>query len=296
MWQQYVDLSKELNLKLISPALNYGTLAGYSDPVKWLDEFFTLVNPNDTYAIAIHCYMPNAVAMKSFIDRFRKYNKPIWMTEFCTWENATEANQIMLMTDICNYMESDPMVERYAWFMLRGGPEDVHNALVDKQNPPLLTPLGTLYNALSSQDKNTYYVENQTIEAEKYTNLNCSESVGQTGLKAAPQIRVTTDTQGGNFDATNIKPEMWLEYQIDVPATGTYKFALRYSVALDSKMNLLIDGVNTKTLTLARSTDPITNWVTFTEDLKLKQGKQTLRLEMTQGSCALNWLKFEIPK
>ena len=33
-WQEVVALAKELNLKLISPAMNYGTLAGYHDPRK----------------------------------------------------------------------------------------------------------------------------------------------------------------------------------------------------------------------------------------------------------------------
>lgn len=294
-WQQYVDLSKELNLKLVSPALNYGTLAGYQDPVKWLDEFFTLVNPDDIHAIALHCYMPNASSMKGFIDKFRKYGKPIWLTEFCTWENATLDNQKALMIDLVNYMESDPLVERYAWFMLRGGPEDVHNALADKNSPPKLTELGLLYNAISSQDKSAFYVENQVIEAEKYSSLNCVESIGQDGLKAAPSIRFTTDPNGGNFDVTNMKQDMWLEYQIDVPATGTYKFQLRYSNVIDGEMNLQIDGVSTNTLSLLRSTDSSTTWVTLNQDLKLNKGKHTLRLTLTKGSLALNWLKFNIP-
>ncbi|MDR0828600.1 MAG: DUF5010 C-terminal domain-containing protein [Prevotellaceae bacterium] len=296
-WQQYVDLSKELNLKLISPAMNYGTLAGYSDPVKWLDEFFRLVNPDDIHGIAIHAYMNSAGSMKTFIDRFRKYGKPIWLTEFACDFNPTPSvvSQIALMNDICSYMEADPLVERYAWFMLRGGPADVNNALMDKSSSPMPTLLGDLYNALSSQDKNIWYVENQTIEAEKYTSINCAEYVGVTGFTAVPSIRVTTDADGGGYDMTNFKPDMWLEYQIDAPGTGTYKFALRYSVAFDSKMKLFVDGVNRKTFNLNRSTDTSTSWVTLMEDLKLEKGKHTLRLEMIDGSGAINWLKFALP-
>ncbi|MDR2683873.1 MAG: carbohydrate-binding protein [Prevotellaceae bacterium] len=297
-WQQYVDLAKELNLKLISPAMNYGTLAGYSDPIKWLDEFFSLVNPDDIYGIAIHAYMNGGEGMKSFIDRFRKYGKPVWMTEFACDFNPKPSveTQITLMNDICNYMEADPLVERYAWFMLRGGPADVNNALVNNQSPSQLTQLGTLYNALSSQDKNCWYVENQTIEAEKYTSINCAENVGQQGFNAVPKIRITTDAEGGSYDMTNFKPDMWLEYQIDAPGKGTYKFLLRYSVAFDSKMSLTVDGANAKTLSLARSSDTLSSWVTLTEDLQLEKGKHTLRLAITEGSGAINWLKFEIPK
>ena len=52
-WDKVVALAKELNLKLVSPAMNYGTLSGYNDPIKWLDEFFSLVNTDDIYAISI---------------------------------------------------------------------------------------------------------------------------------------------------------------------------------------------------------------------------------------------------
>ena len=34
IWTPVVELAKELNLKLVSPAMNYGTLSGYSDPIK----------------------------------------------------------------------------------------------------------------------------------------------------------------------------------------------------------------------------------------------------------------------
>jgi len=297
-WPSFVSLSKELNLKLISPAMNYGTLAGYSDPIKWLDEFFTKVDINDIHAIAVHCYMTNAASVKSFVEKFRKYGKPIWLTEFCVFENATDAGQKAFLIETLNYLEADPLVERYAWFMLRTGSATTaspYNQLVTKTTPTQLTELGILYNAVPSQDKNAYYVENQTIEAECYNNINSSESVGQQGLQASPTLRISTDPEGGNFDVNNLKANMWLEYQIDVPATGTYKFQLRYSVALDSEMDLLINGVNVKTLILNRSTDPSSTWITLDEDLKLNQGKQTLRLAMTKGSGAINWLRFAIP-
>ncbi len=303
-WQEVVDLAKELDLKLLSPAMNYGTLAGYYDPIKWLDEFFNLVNINDIYGIAIHCYMPNASSVKGYIDMFKKYGKPIWMTEFCAWDGLNNANfseqgQISYMIDIVNYMESDPMVERYAWFIPRGNyPTEkyVYQYLLSKTNPPYLLDLGVLYNAVSSQDKNVWYVENQTIEAEKYSNINCSESVGQSGLKATPTLRFTTDPQGGDLDLNNMKPEMWVEYQIDVPATGTYQFQLRYSTVIASKMDLLINGTKINSLELNRSTNPETTWVTLEQGIKLSKGKQTLRLNMTEGSLAMNWLTFSIPQ
>ena len=55
-WGEVVALANELHVKLVSPAMNYGTLDGYSDPVKWLDEFFAQpgVSMADIDAIAVH--------------------------------------------------------------------------------------------------------------------------------------------------------------------------------------------------------------------------------------------------
>ena len=72
LWPPVVALAKELKLKLVSPAMNYGTLAGYSDPIKWLDEFFAQPNVdiNDIYAISIHCYMSSASAVQGYVEKF----------------------------------------------------------------------------------------------------------------------------------------------------------------------------------------------------------------------------------
>ena len=87
-WGEVVALANELHVKLVSPAMNYGTLDGYSDPVKWLDEFFAQpgVSMADIDAIAVHCYMSSPSAVRNYIEMFRKYGKPVWLTEFCAWD------------------------------------------------------------------------------------------------------------------------------------------------------------------------------------------------------------------
>ena len=59
LWPDVVAAAKELGLKLISPAMNYGTLTDYHDPYKWLDEFFECdgVSFDDVDGIAVHCFM-----------------------------------------------------------------------------------------------------------------------------------------------------------------------------------------------------------------------------------------------
>jgi hypothetical protein len=52
-WPALKSLADELNMKIISPAMNYGTLSGYSDPIVWLDEFFKLIPIDDVDGIAV---------------------------------------------------------------------------------------------------------------------------------------------------------------------------------------------------------------------------------------------------
>ena len=110
-WPRLVAIAKELNMKIIAPAMNYGTLADYNDPWKWLDEFFAQpgVSLEDVSGIAIHCYMGSAASMKNYLDKFKKYGKPIWLTEFCNWANnniSLEA-QMEYMVQAMNLLEAD---------------------------------------------------------------------------------------------------------------------------------------------------------------------------------------------
>ena len=148
LWPPVVALAKELNLKLISPAMNYGTLAGYSNPIKWLDEFFAQpgVSIDDVHAISIHCYMSSPSAVQDYVRMFRKYNKPVWLTEFCAWDPVPGNVEVQkdYMCSVLNFLESEALVERYAWFIPRSSAsldKAPYMQLLTHTNPPTLTPL-----------------------------------------------------------------------------------------------------------------------------------------------------------
>jgi len=304
-WPGLVNLIKEYNakdnpkyhLKLVSPAMNYGTLANYDNPIKWLDEFFAQpgVSLDDIAAISIHCYMGYASAMKSYIGRFKKYNKPIWMTEFCAWENVNNVDaQMRYMSEAVIYMELDPMVEKYAWFI----PKDNHgtianmpyNKLLTRDNPPALTVLGKVYTNMSTCDMSVFVPAGERIAAAQFTNCNTWISVITEGFTASVHFRPGTDTDNGEeLDIYDFDKDKWVEYQVDVPSAKTYTLSLRNTAPSATTIEISVDGGKAATVSLGQSSA----WKTTTAGLSLTAGRHIIRLEVKSGNCALNWVKVE---
>ena len=292
-WPTVRALATELNLKLISPAMNYGTLPNYSDPFKWLDEFFTLIPIDQIDGIAIHCYMETPASLISYVGKFKKYGKPIWLTEFCAWPSSNKisvASQMSYMSETLNYLESDPDVFRYAWFIPRGiGPTDPSNGNISNSLLPnkanALTDLGKVFVHMSTLDKTAYYTKSQVIPAEHYSAVNSSESFSSTSV----HLRPTTDVSG-ILDVFDFKQEQWLEYQLDASKAGTYTLELRYTSFRDNEIEITVDKGAVTSLSLPNVDS---KWTTTSTSLQLKAGKQTLRIKVKTGNIALNWLRFE---
>ncbi|MDR1974175.1 MAG: DUF5010 C-terminal domain-containing protein [Bacteroidales bacterium] len=295
-WNEVKNLAQELNMKIVAPAMNYGTLAGYSDPIKWYDEFFAKPNVSldDVSALSLHCYMNNPSALKSYVERFRKYDKPIWMTEFCAWEgDRTAEQQRAYMSDVLNYFEAEPMVERYAWFKYDGSTtNNPQYALRPTGNSKgELTDLGKVYVNLSSYDKEFHYGHNQVIPAEHYCNSNFSE-VGNNDWVAGVQLKVSSD-ETGILEVANFGLPKWLEYKIEPVVNGDYHFIMRYACNSDSKYKILLDGDEIGEIDLPK-TGGYTSWQTITTPtLPLKSGKHTVRIVPSKGMISLNWWRYK---
>ena len=125
------------------------------DPWKWMDEYIRLLPPGAWDKIAfvtIHPY-GNFSQLKSMVEMtWKKYKKPIWITEFAAVGGL--AAQTQLMREALPYLDSNPHVERYAWFPAGGfawmsGGETNPNILTTVEGD--LTPLGRMYMAGSPQ-------------------------------------------------------------------------------------------------------------------------------------------------
>lgn len=266
LWPNLVAVAEKLGMRLTSPAMNYGTLAGYSDPEVWIDEFYSKpgVSLDDVDATAAHCYMPSGEALKSFIRKFYKYGKPVYMTEFCHAQGSITNNvqsQMKFMCDALNYLENDDMVGGYSWFKERGGNTWSAISLLNiNASNPELTDLGKVYVNFSTFDKTVYYAIGEAIPAEHYCNNSLAASANTDTWETAPHVKPTTDVTGILELCDFYAVGNWVEYQIDVANSGDYEMLLRYANPIDGQFTLDIDGAETP-ISLPKTGDE-TTWRT----------------------------------
>jgi hypothetical protein len=295
-WASVKQLAQELNMKIVAPAMNYGTLAGYSNPVKWYDEFFAQpgVSIDDVSALALHCYMNSPSALKSFMELFRKYNKPVWLTVFCAWEGTrTAEQQRAYMSQVLNYLESEPMIERYSWFKYDGSTtaNPQYGLRPTGNNKGELSNLGKIYVNMSSYDKEYHYGHNQVIPAEHYCNTNISE-VANDEWQDGVELKVSSD-ETGILEVTSFGSSRWLEYKIEPVVKGDYHLIIRYATSIDSKCKILCDGNEIGEIELPK-TGGYTSWTTITTPaMSISSGKHTIRIIPSKGMISMNWWRYK---
>ena len=151
-WPQYEAVALATGVKIVGPQMTWGTMPGYQDPVAWLDAFLAAYeqahgHPPQVDYLGFHWYDYGLAAQ---LDRLKKYNNPIWVTEFANWHSGDPAAILTLqeqkrqMRAMVTILEHRSDVFRYAWFTGRVSP-DPHYASLLAPAPGQLTGLGKLY-------------------------------------------------------------------------------------------------------------------------------------------------------
>lgn len=157
-WIKYEQVIADLaaqqrTIEIVGPAMNWGTMTNYSDPVVWLDDFYAAYKsanggrPPKIDYLAFHWYDYGLAAQ---LDRLQKYGKKIWITEMANWNPQINSyqKQVNQMREMVNICETRSDVFRYAWFIGRGSlPDNKYTYLFDP-NPGQLNDLGKLYLSL----------------------------------------------------------------------------------------------------------------------------------------------------
>ena len=141
-WLRYEQFQTEMFvehnrvIRLIGPAITWGTMPGYEDPIAWLDAFYTAFNSSEGRDPQIdalfHWY---DYGLDGQLTRLEGYGKPFWVTEIANWHNAqdwtidTPEKQMETMIDMVNICETRTDVERYAWFIGRWDPDPHYTSI-----------------------------------------------------------------------------------------------------------------------------------------------------------------------
>ncbi len=112
-------------------------------------------------------------------------------------------------------------------------------------------------------------------------------------------IEACTDA-GGGYDVGNTNPGDWLNYSVNVAATGPYTFHVRVANGVGGGVfHLAVDGERVTPFISVPQTNGYQTWQTLdVPDVPLPQGRHTLQLVMDSGGFYnavgnFNWISFD---
>ena len=159
-WPTVEAVAKAHNLKIVSPAVNYcgddktgtGPCNG-TNPATYLKDFFAACTNCQVDYVAVHWYNCDGASLKSYLDMFKQFNRPIWLTEFaCAYGGDTSvAGQEKYMREAIPILEARTDVFRYSWFSADpipnarllnadGSPNDLGKIYLSLPRDPTCTP------------------------------------------------------------------------------------------------------------------------------------------------------------
>lgn len=281
-WANVEKIAAAKNLEIVSasPAYNgpdsYGKI---SDPVAWHDQFFTICPKCKVDYIAFHTYDSSAGSVIGVTGLLKKYNKPVWVTEFANRVIQTSAEKIAFMKEILTSFENDPDIYRYSWFTGRVDPTwtDMLEGQLLAPERGILKPIGTEYINASYTDKKIN-VPGRIIANKHYRRSG-------TGLQN------TTDSGTGQ-NVCFINEGDWNEFQLDVANAGTYNLTFRVaSPTISGKFDVIVNDVVIKT----NETFPATGgYQTFADKIvsgiTLPKGQVYLKIKFKSNDMNFNYI------
>ena len=140
LWPSVAAAARARNLSLVAPVPS-GT-----DTV-WLRSFFAACQCEaEVAAVALHPYSCAPAALRSALDAWAAFGKPLWVSEFNCGDgmkNASAAEHMAWMQAALPILEGDARVARYAWMSARN--EKVPGSALFAGAGGELTALGRFY-------------------------------------------------------------------------------------------------------------------------------------------------------
>ena len=297
-WPLIERIAKLYNLKIVGPALNYASSTGavsangviYTNPIKYYDDFFAACPNCQVDYIAVHNYMNSYLAVVNDIAQYKKYKKPIWLTEFCEYDGTqtlTPTTQKDYLVELVNSLENDSTVYRYSWFIGRNGGGEAafpYNSLLTdlmtNADRGKATELGDIYLHMFQNDKNFYYGVNDTIQAEKFSDEHSA---------SLRRLDATT----GNLYLNDFYFKDWVIYHVNLPETKEYTITFRMASIPETTIQVLDSLDNILSSQDMLTTGGLTSWGYRTLKVTLPAGKQNLKLKSLGYGCNIDWFTFK---
>ena len=308
LWPQVEAIATAHNLKIVSPAMSYCTgtcMPGYNNlhGTVWLDDFFAACPSCRVDYIGLHVYDTWYWGFYGVTQLYKKYNRPIWITEFDYSGSNSAVDQASLMVDVIDYMEKDPAIFRYSWFLLRSSPATTSTDIFS-QTTGGLTDLGNIYLNMSSYDENYFHSVNKIIEAEHYISKSvtyCDWNGTACNWPYSVLLEPTTDVSG-KLDAYHFASPVpyandTLYYAIDIPTTQAYTIDFRVNSTASAGSPSTINVRSYPGNALLGTTPSLNTggaWQTQTlSGVNLSAGQQKIYLTASNGApLKLNWLRI----
>jgi hypothetical protein len=226
-----IAAAKGLEIVSASPAYNgpsnYG---GYSSPIAWHDEFFRLCPTCKVDYIAFHTYDATAGDIVGVTSLLKKYNIPIWVTEFANRVVQSSTDKTNFMKQIVTAFENDPDIYRYSWFTGRvpANWTDMLEGQLLGATSGTIKPIGTAYLNVPYTDKKMN-VPGRIIANKHYRRKG-------TGLQN------TTDG-GTTQNVCFAEAGDWGEYMINVAKNGSYQMTFRVASLINGAFDISVNGV-----------------------------------------------------
>jgi hypothetical protein len=287
-WPALQKIAKKHDLKIVGPAVNYCNKDGsvyengiyYTNPFTYLDDFFKACDTCQVDYIGLHWY-GGGNSIVNFIQDARKYKKPIWVTEFAAWDNpaTTSKDQIKYLAGTVNFLERDPDIYRYSWFIGRRQTGQTTYPFIDLYGADgMLTELGQMYMDIPVYDPEKRFTIPGRIETEEYYLTS--------GLFSEPTSDVDGFLNIGWTDAND-----WAEYKISVEKSGTYILNARVAGTSQGVIHFLVDN-QLKTTINTPNTGGWQIWRNVSKEIELTEGDHILKMLVKTAGFNINWVEI----
>jgi regulation of enolase protein 1 (concanavalin A-like superfamily) len=155
--------------------------------------------------------------------------------------------------------------------------------------------MNTLPGTVEAEDYDYFVGSGQS---KTYYELTATNSGGQ--YRSAEAVDIESCSEGG-FNVTSMEPGEWINYTVNIPASGNYNIVIRYAAAnANGKIRFDFDGVN-KTGDVAvpfggTASGGLQDWKDFTvaTGVSLSSGVQSMRIYIAGTQVAFNLNKITL--